>query len=104
IGCIASVGTLAETGNAILLEFVREPRVKRRRRLLIERYHGPLAAAIRREIDLARIERKPLAVDVGRDTQARLPVAGTQPVWLVVIIPPLEFATASDIAVIFRTA
>jgi hypothetical protein len=101
---IASRGNVEQTCNAIFLEFVREPRVKRRRRLLIERYHGPPATAIGREIGLSRIKRKPLAIDVGRDTQARLPVAGTQPVRLVVVIPPLEFVTAADVAVVFRTA
>ena len=104
IGRIARRGNVEQTCNAILLEFVREPRVKRRRRPLIERYHGPLGAAIGREIDLARIKRKPLAIDVGRDPQARLPLAGTQPVRGVVVIPPLEFATAADVAVVFRAA
>ena len=104
IGRIASRGNVERTCNAILLEFVGEPRVKRRRRLLIERYYGLLAAAIGREIDLARIKRKPLAIDVGRDTQARLPLAGTQPVLLVVVIRPLEFATAADVVVVFRAA
>ena len=104
IGRIASRGNVKRMCNSILLEFVREPRVKRRRRLLIERYHGPLAAAIGREIDLARIKRKPFAIDVGRDTQARLPLTGTQPVRLVVVIPPLELAAAADVAVVFRAA